>query len=176
VTQSGGFIECSSELGRGTTFRVYLPRFEAQPESPPAVQSRPSGTCGVETVLRAEDEESVRRLVREGLRSLGYWVLEARDGREALSMAARHTGPVHLLLTDVVMPEMSGPVLAHQLSLARPQTRVLFMSGYNDDATIRHGMAPGAGLILQKPFSLQTLGARVRAVLDGCDADIPTRS
>jgi CheY-like chemotaxis protein len=170
VTQSGGFIECTSELNAGTTFRVHLPQAEAPPDPLPRPEPRATGACGVETILLVEDEESVRRLVREGLQSLGYIVLDAGDGEEALAVASRHAQPVQLLLTDVVMPDMSGPELVRRLSRVRPETRWIFMSGYNEEATAHHGVVDGEVPYLQKPFSLGQLAGRIREVLDGAPA------
>jgi DNA-binding response OmpR family regulator len=123
-----------------------------------------------------EDEEAVRRLVREGLRSLGYRVLEASQGEEALSVASRHSGPIHVLLTDVVMPEMSGPELARRLSTLRADLKIMFMSGYNEEATTRHGILDGSTPCLLKPFSLQVLASRIRAMLDGSPPGLATQT
>jgi PAS domain S-box-containing protein len=166
VTQSGGFIECASEAGKGTTFRVLFPRINALPETRPEPEAGLAVARGTETILVAEDEEPVRRLVREGLCQLGYRVLEARHGEEALAVASRFSGEIHLLLTDVVMPEMSGPELARRMVAQRPTMKALFMSGYNEETTALHGMPVGEAVCLRKPFSVQSLGAGIRAVLD----------
>ena len=166
VKQSGGYIEVESEPGRGTTFRIYLPRFDA----PTAVGDRgprPAVAAGgTETILLVEDEEGVRELARDILRANGYTVLEARNGAEALLISERHQGPLDLLLTDVVMPRMSGRELAERLAPLRPDLSVLYMSGYTDDAVIRHGVLGAGTAFLQKPFTPAVLVQRVRETLD----------
>ena len=166
VEQSGGNILVYSEVGHGTTFKIYLPQV---PESADTMAERraaepPRG--GIETVLVVEDEDNVRELSREMLEGLGYTVLEARRPREAMLVSEQHLGPIHLLLTDVVMPELNGHRLAERLTSGRGEMKVLYMSGYTDDAIVRHGvLAPGTHL-LQKPFSRETLADKVREVLD----------
>jgi CheY-like chemotaxis protein len=166
VKQSGGYIEVESEPSRGTTFRIYLPRFDA----PTAVGDRgprPAVAAGgTETILLVEDEEGVRELARDILRANGYTVLEARNGAEALLISERHQGPLDLLLTDVVMPRMSGRELAERLAPLRPDLSVLYMSGYTDDAVIRHGVLGAGTAFLQKPFTPAVLVQRVRETLD----------
>jgi signal transduction histidine kinase/CheY-like chemotaxis protein len=166
VKQSGGYIECDSEPGRGTTFRIYLSRVDVPA---PAVErlGRPADAAGgTETILLVEDEESVRELARDILRAIGYTVIEARNGVEALLLSERHQGPLDLLLTDVVMPRMSGRELADRLTLLRPDLSVLYMSGYTDDAVIRHGVLGAGTAFLQKPFTPAILVGRVRETLD----------
>lgn len=168
IKQSGGHITVRSEKGHGTTVKVYLPRAReaGQAEAQDRMASEPPR--GVETVLVAEDDETVREVVVQALRNLGYEVLEASDGERAMEIAERHKGSIDLLLTDVVMPGMGGPVLAQELRRIRPKTRVLFMSGYASNAFFRQGVEPvgsGVGLI-NKPFTPQTLGEKVREVLD----------
>jgi CheY-like chemotaxis protein len=166
VEQSGGSVWVDSELGVGTTFEIYLPRVEqAADEARPASASEtPRGT---ETVLLVEDEDPVRAVAQGILLRHGYVVLAAHDGAEALSMSERHEGKIDLLLSDVVMPKMSGPVLAKLLAGARPSMKVLFMSGYTDDATLRHGVRGAELAYQQKPITVETLTRKVREVLDG---------
>jgi len=166
VKQSGGHIEVYSEVGHGTTFKVYLPRAEQG-----TAAAHPAATVlevprGSETVLLVEDEAGVRNLSRFVLESNGYVVLEARGGADAIALAEAHAGAIDLLVTDVVMPGMSGRQLADALRQVRPATRVLFMSGYTDEAVLRHGVTGASPAFLQKPFSPIGLARKVREVLD----------
>jgi CheY-like chemotaxis protein len=167
VTQSGGKIWSYSEPGKGTTFRIYLPRVTQKGE--PATEARPAEPAprGSETVLVVEDETSVRMVAVGSLRKAGYQVLEAKDGEEALQVAATHPGPIHLLLTDVLMPGIHGPELVKRLQSERPAIRVLFMSGHADDALLHHGIPEGGPSFLEKPFTRKELTNRVRETLDG---------
>ncbi len=166
VQQAHGHVAVESELQRGTTFRVYLPRVSASPESIARLAPL-SMPVGRETILLVEDQEAVRTLASRVLRSCGYAVLEAANGREALATCAAHPGAIHLLLTDVVMPHLSGRELAERLAVARPDTKVLFMSGYTDDALIRHGVEEAKLAFLRKPFTPPELSRKVRSVLNG---------
>jgi CheY-like chemotaxis protein len=165
VKQSGGYIWVYSEVGRGTTFKVYLPRVDAPAGAQgPRREARKLG--GTETVLLAEDDEMLRPLSKGLLERLGYHVLVAEDATQALEVAAGYRGPIHLLIADVVMPGASGRELARRLAESRPDTRVLYVSGYTDDAIVRHGMLEPGLAFLQKPFTPDVLARKVREVLD----------
>jgi CheY-like chemotaxis protein len=166
VQQSGGHIDLCSEPGRGTTFNLYLPRSKASLS--PEEGSRAGGAAqgGGETVLVVEDEGAVRAVIRRALQGAGYTVLEAGGGADAVRLAEQHAGPIHLLVTDVVMPGLNGRQVAERVTALRPGVRVLFVSGYTDDAVIRHGL-DGEGLaFLPKPFTPEVLTRKVREVLD----------
>jgi PAS domain S-box-containing protein len=167
VKQSGGFIWVYSEVGRGTTFKIHLPQVTSQVEKAATekISSRPA--AGTETILFVEDEESVRDLVRDYLTATGYHMLEAPDGVRALEVAAAHKGPIHMLITDVVMPRLSGREVATQIAAQRRDMKVLYISGYTDDSVFRHGVLEGGVAFLQKPFNLKTLAQKIREVLDG---------
>jgi two-component system cell cycle sensor histidine kinase/response regulator CckA len=166
VKQSGGHIFVYSETDRGTAFKIYLPRLEASEEAVETAPARTEVPRGFETVLLVEDEASLRALVRECLEGSGYTVLEARHAMEALEIVERTAPPIHLLMTDVVMPQMSGRELAERLAAPHPEIKVLYMSGYTDDAVVRHGVLSEDMPFLQKPFTGEALARKVRTVLD----------
>jgi CheY-like chemotaxis protein len=164
VKQSEGFIWVYSEPGRGTTFKIHLPRVD---QAPDLLSPRPGQAAvhGTETVLLVEDEGSVRALLGEILESLGYRVLEAGQGPDALRLAQEHLGPIHLLLTDLVMPQMTGRELADRLCCLRPDLKVLFMSGYAAGAA-PHREFPSDAAYIEKPFTADAMGGAIRALLD----------
>ena len=165
VQQSGGSVWVYSEVGKGSTFKVYFPRVDAAIET--AAETMPSTTLrGSETILLVEDDDQVRVVVRGILRRSGYHVIEARNAGEALLHSEKHPSRIHLLLSDVVMPQMSGPELAKRLGSARPDMKVLCMSGYTDDSIVRHGVLEAHIAYLQKPITPDALTTRVREVLD----------
>jgi PAS domain S-box-containing protein len=167
VKQGGGYIFAQSEPGCGTTFRIYLPRVADPADSPRVDKHAQAAAGGSETVLLVEDEESVRELVRETLKTRGYTVIEASDGIAGMRVSEEYQGNIEILITDVVMPGMSGRELAKRVAAARPNIRVLYLSGYTEDAIIHEGaLEPGTGF-LQKPFTLQVLARKVREVLQG---------
>jgi len=165
VKQSGGYIWAESEPGRGSSFRIYLPPVDEPLETAEQRVADAVTDSGSETILLVEDEPVVRELARQILEIRGYTVLDACDVDEARRLCDEHPGPIQLLLTDVVMPVMSGRGLADAVIPVRPEMRVLYMSGYTDDAIVRHGIQEGAPF-LQKPFTPKQLAAKVREVLD----------
>jgi two-component system cell cycle sensor histidine kinase/response regulator CckA len=173
VHMCGGHIEVDSEVGRGTTFRIYLPEGQPtlQPKPLPAKKVKCAG--GAETVLLVEDDVAVRRLATQLLASRGYRVLEARGGPEGLALAQGCKEPIHLLLTDVIMPEMNGRVLADRLKCMHPETVIVFMSGYTGEAIAHHRVNEPGTYFLQKPFTPDSLAAKVRDVLDATPANVP---
>jgi two-component system cell cycle sensor histidine kinase/response regulator CckA len=140
VKQTGGYIWMYSELGHGTVFKVYLPRTANAVPVVEREQTEMQELQGSEAILLAEDSESLREMAQEYLESIGYTVIAASSGERALQLAKDFEGPIHLLLTDVVMPEMSGPELANQLASLRPGVKIIFTSGYTDDAIARQGI------------------------------------
>jgi PAS domain S-box-containing protein len=165
VTQSGGRVQLYSEPGHGTTFKIFLPRVEPTAEAAEAAPPTPV-EGGRETVLVVEDDAAVREVVAKSLGNRGYTVLRAPDGRTALELAQVRAGKVDLLLTDIVMPGITGRELAQTLAAQHPRLRVLYMSGYTDDAVVRHGVLEEGVPFLQKPFTSDTLALKVREVLD----------
>jgi signal transduction histidine kinase len=168
IKQSGGSIVISSEVGQGTTVRIYLPRVGEGAGTRPAATGASEAATGSETILVVEDEPRVRKLILDVLAVRGYRALEATCGEEALQVCGTHRGPIHLLLVDVVMPGMSGPEVARQVQAARPHIRTLFMSGYTEDAISQHGVTGSA--LLQKPFVPSALAQAVRLALDASSA------
>jgi signal transduction histidine kinase/CheY-like chemotaxis protein len=166
VKQSDGYIWVDSEEGQGARFDVYLPRVDAPAEALPSVLAPVGLPQGSETILLVEDEDEVRELAREVLQLSGYTLLVARHGREALALAQAYRGSIDLLLTDVVMPHMSGRDLAQRLQEERPTLRVLYMSGYTEDAIVHHGVLDHDAQLLPKPFRSDTLATTVRDQLD----------
>jgi PAS domain S-box-containing protein len=167
VKQSGGHVDVYSEVGRGSTFKVHLPRVEADDAAADlGRQDREATLGGSETVLLVEDDDAMRGLTRELLQEHGYVVLEASGPEGAFGIAESHSGSIDLLMTDVIMPKMNGTQLAAQMVTLRPQMRVLYMSGYTDEAIGRHGVIEAGTNFLQKPFTLQALLRKLRAVLD----------
>jgi PAS domain S-box-containing protein len=166
VKQNSGHIGVYSEEGQGTSFKIYLPRTQEGRGALTRSRREVDMPSGSETVLVVEDDDRVRDLVLRILRAQGYTLLEARNGQEALRLAADHAGPIHLLLTDLVMPGMSGQILSRQLCQTRPGLRVLFVSGYTDDVISHHGVLDPGVAFLEKPFSPVALTCKVRQVLD----------
>jgi CheY-like chemotaxis protein len=166
VKGCGGHIGVYSEEGQGTTFRIYLPRTdEAEPEAPVRLSAaRP--VEGTETVLLVEDDASVREMATKILEAYGYRVLAAGSGPLAIDLARGHEGAIHLLLTDVVLPQMSGRELAEALRALRPDIRVLYMSGYSESTIAHHGVGGKSLMLLPKPFSVEMMVHKVRSVLD----------
>jgi PAS domain S-box-containing protein len=167
IKQSGGFIWVYSEVGHGTTFKLYLPRVEELAERPSQPAQAPARAArGTETVLVVEDEAPVRSVARQVLERHGYTVLEAPSAEAALDIVTRYSGTIHLLLTDVVMPGLNGRELANRLAGLRPDAKVIFMSGYTDDAVTRHGVLEPGSAYVQKPFTPDAIARKVREVLD----------
>jgi two-component system cell cycle sensor histidine kinase/response regulator CckA len=166
VTQNGGRVWIRSSPGRGATVRIYFPRVNKPVESGGVVTAVPKSLKGSETVLLVEDQEVVRSLAVRILRGKGYSVLEAGDGKEALKVSGSHEGPIHLMVTDVVMPGMGGAELAQRMAKARPDTEIIYMSGYTDDEIVRHGVIDEGKTLIQKPFTRELFTLKVRMALD----------
>jgi CheY-like chemotaxis protein len=165
VKQSGGNVGVYSHPGRGTTFKVYLPRVDETAPSPVEPPQR-LVTSGAETVLLVEDEPALRDLIRFALTGSGFTVLDVPSPADALALIRTHTGPLHLLLTDVIMPGMDGPALVKQVQKERPDIKVLFMSGYATNFIMHDGVIDPGTNFLEKPFNPRTLLGKVREVLD----------
>jgi two-component system, cell cycle sensor histidine kinase and response regulator CckA len=164
VKQSGGFVWCYSEPGKGTTFKIYLPRVESA-DDPMPVTATALPTRGSETILLVEDEAQVRLVASRILRQSGYTVIEAPDGAAAVALCTAHMGPIDLIVTDMVMPGMTAHELAAQVRAMRPEIRVLFMSGYTEDAALRQRVVEPGAAFLEKPFTVQTLTRAVQGAL-----------
>jgi two-component system cell cycle sensor histidine kinase/response regulator CckA len=165
VKQSGGFVWVYSEVGVGTTLKIYLPRVDEQ--APVVQQERPGPLLrGAETVLLVEDEASLREMLREALEANGYFVLVAQDGAEALQIAEAHAGPIQIMVTDVIMPGMTGPKIVELVEQIRPEMKVLYISGYSDESVVRHGLIGPGRAFLGKPFGPEALLRKVRETLD----------
>lgn len=174
IKQSGGYLWVHSEPGKGTTFKVYLPVAEEIEEGDVTTSLPEPATGGAETILLVEDEKAVRELSRKMLEKSGYAVLGAADGKEALEIAKTYQGDIHILISDVIMPEMSGTELAEATRMLRPEMKVLFVSGYTDERLLPQGEMVGELPFLQKPFTLGTLSQKVRETLDGNQEDSPS--
>ncbi|KKL63326.1 hypothetical protein LCGC14_2176220 [marine sediment metagenome] len=167
VKQSGGYVWVYSELNKGTSFKIYFPRVdEVEKEDEKKFKDKKSLT-GSETILIVEDEEMVRDLIYESLKICGYDVIEAENGKKALQVCIKDSEkPIHLLITDVIMPDMGGSELAKKLEKLKPKMKVLYISGYTDNAIVHHGVLDKGVAFLQKPFSPYALARKVREILD----------
>jgi DNA-binding response OmpR family regulator len=183
IKQSGGYIWVYSEPGKGTTFKIYFPRVAERVEPARVVSAAAESAFtepGTETILLVEDEANLRYLARQFLEKQGYNVIEAADGAVAMQIAVAHEGVIHLLLTDVIMPGMNGRELAQRISEIRPQTKILYMSGYTENVIGHDGTLDAGVRLLQKPFTLRDLKGKVREVLDsspsGLEGNMPVRT
>jgi two-component system cell cycle sensor histidine kinase/response regulator CckA len=165
VKQSGGTVSVYSEPRRGSTFKLYLPRVTGDVPAGEDVAAPPLLARGTETILLVEDEEAVRQLAARALGACGYRLLVASGSAEAVEASGRHSGPIHLVLTDVILPGITGPRLAETLGAARPEMRVLYMSGFTENAVVHHGVLDSDTEFIQKPFTPAALAAKVREVL-----------
>jgi two-component system cell cycle sensor histidine kinase/response regulator CckA len=166
VEGSGGHLSVHSEVGRGSAFQMFFPAFDAPAALPKTAGDNAAGGRCVETIVWVEDDESVRVLIQEFLQKLGYTILTAPSGADAICRVEKHAGPVDLLVTDVVMPEIGGRELAERLTRIRPGLKVLYLSGYTDDDVLRHGISKAEVAFLQKPFTLTVLEKKIRETLE----------
>ncbi|MGO9123699.1 MAG: ATP-binding protein [Terriglobales bacterium] len=166
VKQNDGFIDVASEPGKGTTFKIYLPRFEAETTKVPPGEVAGKRPTGTETILLVEDDEAILNLGKMILEKLGYTVLAAQTPKHAINLAEEHPGDLHLLITDVVMPEMNGRELAERLNAFLPGLKCLYMSGYTADVIAHRGILEEGVNFIRKPFGSDDLAAKVRQVLD----------
>jgi CheY-like chemotaxis protein len=176
VKQSGGEIVVYSEPGHGTCVKIYFPAVHEAATEDAAENTEQGALPGSETILLIEDEEEVRQLVRQTLEKLGYQLLVAASGREAIESAERHEGPINLVITDVIMPQMSGRQTAERLKVSRPDVQVLYISGYTESAILRTNSLEEDQSFLQKPFTPLTLARRVRDLLDKSDGQPELRT
>jgi two-component system cell cycle sensor histidine kinase/response regulator CckA len=165
VKQSGGSVWVYSEVGVGTTFKIYFPCVSSGIEIATASMEPEKASCGSQTILIVEDEAALLQVTHRSLETVGYAILPARSPAEAIQISESHPGPIHLMVTDVVMPGMSGAQLAIHLAALRPEMKVLYVSGYTDDTIVRHGVLEPGLAFLQKPFSPKTLARKVGEVL-----------
>jgi two-component system, cell cycle sensor histidine kinase and response regulator CckA len=166
VKQTGGHLSVYSEVGLGTTFKIYLPQVRVAAQEAQAQQARAATVGGKETILLVEDEEALCEFAAKVLEGYGYKVLKCKNGEDALRIEQQYKEPIDLLLTDVVMPKVSGREVSERLNLLRPKMKVMYMSGYTDDAIVRHGILEAGASFLQKPFTPDSLARKVREVLD----------
>src|SRR5688572_17412012 len=166
VQQSGGHITAASEPGRGSVFRAFLPRVDQEVARKPAPPAPSAPANGSETILVVEDEAPVRKLLSQIPKGRGYPVIEAGPGGDALESLSRHPEPIHLMVTDIIMPGMSGRELSRKVEPLRPEIKVLYISGYTDDALVNHGELDSGTAFLAKPFTPSALATKVREVLD----------
>jgi CheY-like chemotaxis protein len=165
VKQNGGYISVYSEPGQGSTFKIHLPQAEGTAQSTKTVETSEILPRGSETILLVEDEEALRTLARNCLESHGYCVLEAADGKAAMARAGEHTGPIQLLLTDIIMPGMNGRDLANRMTALHAEMKVIYMSGYSNDLIAQYGVLDPETLLLEKPFTLRALLTKVHQAL-----------
>ena len=166
VQQAKGHIEVYSEIGHGTVFKLYLPSVDAEDQPNERDDENAASLQGTETVLLVEDAEGVRALLQDVLTLYGPPVLVARDGEEGDRLADDHAGPIDLVITDIVMPRMGGRELVERVLAVRPKIRALYLSGYTDEAVMRHGVLQAGSAFLQKPFTARQLMTKVRQILD----------
>jgi two-component system, cell cycle sensor histidine kinase and response regulator CckA len=176
VRQSGGQIEAYSEVGHGTAFKIYLPAIDAPVTVSGETEAFDCEALGTETVLLVEDEDGVRTMALMALQNCGYITLAASNGQEAMRLLRSHVGPVDIMITDVVMPGMSGTELAEGARLLRPLMKVMYVSGYTDDSVVRHGLLHADVAFLQKPYTPASLGRKLRQVLQGAPTQASSES